>query len=263
MATQSKTPNTRNKKDMKSRAEAASIASSKEFLRLKSAESQKVYEKYLEGVKSNLSPEQNIVAIQDLLVSGFELGTDIATALAPVLYERCSSGWFQHTLIDATLFELSEEGPTDQLSVTEVPTIAITLNDYQHFADFCHALPEFSRRCKTLLLALITFYRYNYHPSNWVRYDRKNIFYLAGLHTKSASTQETLTQYLHKNCGLNMRVVGSNQPIVCYDFSWIHDQPPIGDANPLLNFGPMTPVTLRSVIDKIDQAPDAQPPAPF
>ena len=254
MAKQSKAPNTRNKKVMAARAEAAAIASSKEFLRLKTSEAQLVYETYLAGVHNAMSESEIIDSIRNLLINKFNLGEEIAASVSAAAYDRCASGAFQNTLIEAASIEFSDADNTD--NTPPPPAIKLTLVDYQAFNNFCHTLEDFSEPCKRLLLSLIVFYRRNYHPSNWVRYDRKNIFYLAGLHMKSAATQEALTQYLHKNCGLNMRVVGSNQPIVCYDFTWIHDQPSDAAVNPLLTLGPLEPRALHEVIAKVNESPD-------
>lgn len=268
MAKQSKAPNNRNKKEVKARAKVAAIAATKEFLNLKSREAQKLFEVYISGTNSGKSPKIIKGDIQETLVQAFGIPLDIASSVAPEIYDRCASGTFQKTVIEsedkdaaaAPEDALAAEG-APKATTAEATMIKISLKDYQYFTEFCHSLSGFSKQCKALLLSLIVFYRYNYHPSNWVHYDRKNIFYLAGLHMKTAEQQGALTQYLHRFCGLNMRVVGSNQPIVCYDFSWMHEEPPIGENNPMITLGALTPPSLRSVIEKVEQSPDAQPPS--
>lgn len=55
-----------------------------------------------------------------------------------------------------------------------------------------------------------------------------------------------------------MRVVGSNQPIVCYDCEWLHDQPAPGEsANPFINLGPMTPASLYAAVTKLESGAPA------
>jgi len=271
MAKQTKTPNTRNKKEVKARAKVAAVAATKEFLSLKSREAQKLFEVYSAGVQLGKSPKLIKGDIQNTLVESFGIPLNIAMSVSSEVYDRCASGSFQKTLIGATAVDIEVERKSTtegEKGEEETPpstpqkeaAIKITLKDYQYFTELCHSLSGFSRQCKTLLLSLIVFYRYNYHPSNWVHYDRKNIFFLAGLHTKTAEQQGVLTQYLHRFCGLNMRVVGSNQPIVCYDFAWMHDQPPAGDANPLITLGPLSPASLKSIVEKVENSPDAQPP---
>lgn len=243
------TPNTRNKQDMRARAEAAAVASTCEFLKLKTDEAQQIYAIYLKGMAQQDPYEKVVAAMHEYLEKTLGLVPNIAAALAPIAYDRCASGAFQQTLLDAAVFELPNMPEA-------APALSLTLEDYQKFAEFCSTLPNFSTNCKSLLLSLIVFYRKNFHPSYWVRYDRKNIFYLAGLHMQSPAQQESLTRYLHKYCGLNMRVIGSNQPIVCYDFTWIHEQPPAGDTkNPVLNLGPLTQTTVQNVVAKIMAMP--------
>lgn len=91
---------------------------------------------------------------------------------------------------------------------------------------------------KKLLLAFMIFARLNPHPSFWIRYDREEIFFLAGLTKLKTSEQELLTKSLHKCYDLNMQVVGSNSPIPCFKIEWLAKDYPeelkvlVGDYNP-------------------------------
>lgn len=71
-----------------------------------------------------------------------------------------------------------------------------------------------------LLAAFLTEVMTNYHPTGWLRYNRKSIFSLASVNTRSVADQEKITKKLHDHYQLLMRVVGSNQPIPCFKFSW-------------------------------------------
>ena len=92
--------------------------------------------------------------------------------------------------------------------------------DYDYLLANTPFLTETDTNVQKLILALLVSYVANYHSSGWIRYNRKEIFYLAGLSKLPVSTQESLTQRLHSTYNLNMRVVGSNQPIPCFRFSW-------------------------------------------
>lgn len=251
MATkQTKRPNTRNKKTMQARAAASAVAASRDFLELKSPEAQAVYATYMTCAANGASDKETIAALTQTMLNELHLVPDVAESAAKVAYERFVSGAFQNTLLEAT--------PTADPDPDAPLALRITLSDYRQITAFCASLSDASTDIRRLLLALIVFYRYHYHPSNWVRYDRKNVFYLAGLHRKPVAFQEALTQYLHVHCGLQMRVVGSNHPIVCYDFTWIHDQPAAGGPqNPYLTLGAMTPEALKTVLDKIENSPEA------
>ena len=61
----------------------------------------------------------------------------------------------------------------------------------------------------------------NYHPSGWIKYDKKEIIALARLTKLTSAEQEKLTQALHSSFGVDMRVVGSAQPIPCYALPWL------------------------------------------
>ena len=72
-----------------------------------------------------------------------------------------------------------------------------------------------------LLVAFTAHALSNYHPSGWIKYDKKAIISLARLGKLSMAEQEKLTQQLHSSFGINMRVVGSAQPIPCYALPWL------------------------------------------
>ena len=74
-----------------------------------------------------------------------------------------------------------------------------------------------------------------YHHSGWIRYNRKDIFTLAQLNKLPVSEQEKLIKTMHSFFGLNMRVIGSAQPIPCYGLSWLippTEDSPIHKLNP-------------------------------
>lgn len=100
--------------------------------------------------------------------------------------------------------------------------------DYEVFKKLTEQDPEISNQCKRVLLALIYYYRKNYHSSGWVKYDKKFIFHLASLDDNLAKEKEHITQYLHSFYGLDMRVVGSNTPIPCYKIDWLFDLGAVG-----------------------------------
>lgn len=72
-----------------------------------------------------------------------------------------------------------------------------------------------------LLVAFTAHALSNYHPSGWIRYDKKAIMALAHLSKLPMAEQEKLTQRLHSSFGIDMRVVGSAQPIPCYALPWL------------------------------------------
>ena len=91
-------------------------------------------------------------------------------------------------------------------------------------------------------------YRRNFHKSGWVRYDKKLVFYLAGLQDLPVKESEELTQYLHQEYGFDMQVVGSNSPIPCFKMDWLFDQPQPGShINAFLEYGDFSPETIVQI----------------
>lgn len=54
------------------------------------------------------------------------------------------------------------------------------------------------------------------HASGWIRYEREAIFRQAGLANLPEADKEDLTRILREDGLLEMRVVGSNEPIPCF-----------------------------------------------
>lgn len=54
------------------------------------------------------------------------------------------------------------------------------------------------------------------HASGWIRYEREAIFRQAGLANLPEADKEDLTRILRQDGFLEMRVVGSNEPIPCF-----------------------------------------------
>lgn len=108
----------------------------------------------------------------------------------------------------------------------------------------CHYERGLKRNRDFQLLALLTSFvayaRYNAHPSNWIHYKKHIIFYLAYLDKLKESERISLTQQLHSDYGLNMQVVGSTNPIPCFQFTWMANQPTPGNRftdNPFMDMG--------------------------
>lgn len=121
---------------------------------------------------------------------------------------------------------------------------------------------EPSYDARRLLVAFAAWDRANYHHSGWIRYDRQAIMCLAGLSSLRPRDQEALTQLLHREYGLDMQVVGSNSPIPCFRLSWLEEEPPIGQSNPIQDVGPLSPASVSyAVCEVLGLPPTAGPDA--
>lgn len=226
---------------------------------MKPNETQAVYAVYVAAKDLNKTPEEIKTELITFLQKRYNFSATSAKKVVSNLYNSFSKGEFQKSIIDPTSSKNSSPSPdfadspsSSQTVPSESSNIMLTSQDFQKFVELTQADPEITPEIKKLLLSFIIFYRRNFHPSGWIRYDRKNIFYLAGANLYSVSQQEKMTKFLHERYALNMRVVGSNQPTPCYGFSWLQEQPLPGTPNnPYLTLAPLTPEGLESVIKKI------------
>lgn len=178
---------------------------------------------YLQCIESGLSIADTTLTISSLLRSSF----GILDSVLPEVVSKLIAEFSSH---DAPLSE--------QCIITELDLAQV--NTYLPILDTPHA--------RRLFLALVFNFRANFHPSGWIRYEKKNIMYLAGLDKLPVRDQESLMNQMHRTCGLNMRVIGSNNPIPCYNFTWaeVPPQEDQTDRSPLLFFGLLTPSTITS-----------------
>lgn len=122
--------------------------------------------------------------------------------------------------------------------------VYLTSKDVEIFDRLTSQDPNVSQYLRRLLLALMMYYRRNFHPSGWVRYAREEIFFLAGLAALPTKSKEELTQHLFKEYGFSLRVIGSNSPIPCYMIDWLFEQAP-SEPFPI---GPYLPSTIDTFL---------------
>lgn len=195
-------------------------------------------------------------SIKELLsarVSSWGITQKAAAQVASAFYTYCTS--------PDTLPFLSATAPSSQAYISR--------QDLEYYIAALNTTPDLSPQIRRALLAFAAFYRRNYHPKKWVRYDRKSILFLAGLLDMSTAAQEDLTTTLHKEYGLDLRVIGSKSPVSCFYFEWMAAQPTPGldPSNPYIDLGPYTPQTIAAtatktpdeLYDLIERALDTQP----
>lgn len=214
-------------------ASGAPKNSDEAFLGTLPQEYQEVYCTYLDLLAAQ-TPQKKI---PEILAAKIETLTAFphpaALTLARVLVERFQDPDFNSKLIDHR---------------SNSQAAFITAQDYERYLKLTSVDPQASPALKRLLLSFIVFYRRNFHKSGWVRYDKKSVIYLADVAILSIATQEELTCYLHKEYGLDMRVVGSNNPTPCFRMEWLFNQSQPGShLNPFLYLGPLSPSTIAAV----------------
>ena len=226
----------------------------REFLELQTPEIQYLYSIYKECLSKQLSIAEIRSTMVQKIIEKYEFSQQIALVIfKEVMHFFCSPQFTDTYITTITDADTLAKIATHINKKISTPTISLTLKDYERFTEKISSDETMTNQLKRLLLSFIVFYRDNYHSTGWVRYDRNNIFYLAGLSKVSAKQQEKMVNYLHLNYNLDMRVVGSTQPIPCYKIDWLYDQENVGKmSNPFLSFGAMSPKNLSSVIDKIN-----------
>ena len=120
-------------------------------------------------------------------------------------------------------------------------------SDLARFREYSLSDPHSTQELRLLLMSLLIQYRRNWHPKGWVHYDRGAIMHMAGLDAASARAKEGLTSYLHSEYGLEMQVIGSNNPIPCFRLAWAESQPE-SPSNPRVDLGPYSPPTTASAV---------------
>ena len=204
------------------------------FVEMYPTETQAVLKLYESLVASSSSASDMSSAISDLLITNYSFSTSAAAAAAVSL-----------------LTYLPQMLP----SSADTENFQIALSDYVTCKELISEDKTATDRTTLLLLSFIVFYRKYFHLSGWIKYDKKNIFHFAGLSKLSSSTQEKLTRYLHEHYGLDMRVVGSNQPIPCFSFKWAVENdrtnPPGTEKNPYIS-GTFTPEGLKNFQSRIN-----------
>ena len=102
--------------------------------------------------------------------------------------------------------------------------ITVSMQDYTRFTEQVLSKSATPQQA-ALLFSFLIFYRRNFHKTGWIRYNKKAIVYLASADKLPMKEQENLTAELHNLFGLDMRVIGSNQPIPCFALPWAYEQP--------------------------------------
>lgn len=158
--------------------------------------------------------------------------------------------------------ELGKDDSSPEYESAFFPSGTLSLLDVNCLRAMLADEPSYDAR--RLLVAFAAWDRAHPHPSGWIRYDRPAIMCLAGLSGLRPSEQEALTQLLHRSYGLDMQVVGSNSPIPCFRLSWMEEEPPIGQSNPIQDIGPLAPASVSYTVCEVLGLPPSmkQPTTP-
>ena len=208
----------------------------KRFMQLENKEIQDTYAAYKEIISSqpDITPREIRQQLSSFVSVTYSLSTPLSDKVAKNLYDLYSSPDYLSQFIAPETDVLYLSASDLSLFFDKISSEAS--NPDQHLAN----------QIRSLLLSFIVHYRMNYHPSGKIQYDRKSIFYLAGLSKLPSVQQQALTQYLHIHYNLDMYVVGSNRPIPCFALPWLEQSSP----DPIIKFGPLEPITLSLILSE-------------
>lgn len=167
--------------------------------------------------------------------------SDVITTMAQEIYRQASEQIIKEKQKETEIDSIS---PADLEAIQELisSNSAAILKAFSSSPDFSllsesgsslEILSPASKRKNPTLDLLIAFTAHaltTYHISGWIRYEKKEIFALAKLNKLSIAEQEELVRKLHSSFGLDMRVVGSAQPIPCYNAPWVIPPTDIKDS---------------------------------
>lgn len=236
----------------------SSVSNLLSFIDMKSPQFKDLYFLYLDLCVAELSPQETVTRLSESIRRSFNFPPSVSIKVAKIMFSIFTAPNFSSQFCDLTAssdtpsFAESSEEDSDTADSSTSPDfskkLVLSTIDYQKFQELTSADPNISIPLKCLLLAFMSVYRYFFHRSGWVRYDRKLILFLAGLEDIPTKEIECFISYLHNEYGLEMCVVGSNSPIPCFKFDWMFSQTQPGShLNPFLSFDDSSPATIKSI----------------
>lgn len=151
---------------------------------------------------------------------------DVAQMINCLRADGMTDGSIKELLLESEReFELDDklfEKALELLLVAELPNnlsederlINITQREY----DFINQIQDVEVRL--LFTVLLYCARENWHPTGWIKYDEQMVMQLGGFRNHKKFLE--ITQRATKQ-GLDFRVVGSKNPILCFKLSWFDE----------------------------------------
>lgn len=111
------------------------------------------------------------------------------------------------------------------VKIEEVVRLLVTMNPpskkekqeefeiYSSEVEYLKGIPEVIDR--KVLFLLLTISKYDNHPTGWIKYKRDLLFKFWGLKLTNPQKSEVISRCC-KNGAIDLRVVGSKNPIVCF-----------------------------------------------
>ena len=151
---------------------------------------------------------------------------EVGKIISSLRAEGMTDGSIRETLIEAEKeFELDDklfERAVDLLLNSAVlesqPVGEMMIDISQQEYDFISQISD--RDVRILFAVLVYCARRNWHPTGWIKYDEQKVMELGGFknHTRFLEVTQKASRQ-----GLDFRVVGSKNPILCFKLNWFDE----------------------------------------
>ena len=151
---------------------------------------------------------------------------EVGKIISSLRAEGMTDGSIRETLIEAEKeFELDDklfERAVDLLLNSAVlesqPVGEMMIDISQQEYDFISQIGD--RDVRILFAVLVYCARRNWHPTGWIKYDEQMVMELGGFknHTRFLEVTQKASRQ-----GLDFRVVGSKNPILCFKLNWFDE----------------------------------------
>lgn len=151
---------------------------------------------------------------------------EVGKIISSLRAEGMTDGSIRETLIEAEkefelddkLFERAVDLLLNSALLESQPVGEMIIDISQQEYDFISQISD--RDVRILFVVLVYCARRNWHPTGWIKYDEQKVMELGGF--KNHKRFLEITQRASKQ-GLDFRVVGSKNPILCFKLNWFDE----------------------------------------
>ena len=151
---------------------------------------------------------------------------EVGKIISSLRAEGMTDGSIRETLIEAEkefelddkLFERAVDLLLNSALLESQPVGEMMIDISQQEYDFISQIGD--RDVRILFVVLVYCARRNWHPTGWIKYDEQKVMELGGF--KNHKRFLEITQRASKQ-GLDFRVVGSKNPILCFKLNWFDE----------------------------------------
>ena len=151
---------------------------------------------------------------------------EVGKIISSLRAEGMTDGSIRETLIEAEkefelddkLFERAVDLLLNSALLESQPVGEMMIDISQQEYDFISQISD--RDVRVLFAVLVYCARRNWHPTGWIKYDEQKVMELGGF--KNHKRFLEITQRASKQ-GLDFRVVGSKNPILCFKLNWFDE----------------------------------------